>query len=134
MSGRVFADTSGFLALLDAGDELHIDAARGWRTLIETGTKIVTTDYVRLESWALIQRRLGAEAVTVFCDDILGICGVEPVGEDGFQRIAAQWLTARRRKLSLVDLASFDCMRRNRIHTAFTFDEHFEEQGFSRLR
>jgi predicted nucleic acid-binding protein len=39
-------------------------------------------------------------------------------------------LTTNRRQLSLVDLSSFDTMRRHSITTAFTFDSHFREQGF----
>jgi len=39
-------------------------------------------------------------------------------------------LTAARRQLSLVDCISFEVMRRRGIKTAFTFDDHFAEQGF----
>jgi predicted nucleic acid-binding protein len=40
-------------------------------------------------------------------------------------------LTAGRRGLSLVDCASFEIMRSRGINTAFTFDLHFAEQGFT---
>jgi len=36
-----------------------------------------------------------------------------------------------RRKLSLVDCASFEVMRRRGLRTAFTLDRHFAEQGFA---
>lgn len=39
-------------------------------------------------------------------------------------------LAANRRKLSLVDCASFECMRRFRLRRAFAFDEHFAKEGF----
>jgi len=39
-------------------------------------------------------------------------------------------LAASRRKLSLVDCISFEIMRNSGIKTIFTFDSHFEEQGF----
>lgn len=39
-------------------------------------------------------------------------------------------LTADRRKLSVVDCASFLVMREQGIAEAFTFDRHFGEQGF----
>lgn len=126
----IFVDTSGFLALLDAGDRFHGKAAAIWKEVLETAEDIVITDYVRLESWALIQRRLGSEAVVAFSDTILAVCRIEIVGEEGFQRASSQWLTAKRRQLSLVDVASFDCMRRLRIRKAFACDGHFREQGF----
>lgn len=42
-------------------------------------------------------------------------------------------LVAGRRRLSLVDCASFDGMRRLGLNTAFTLDPHFGDQGFTCL-
>jgi predicted nucleic acid-binding protein len=39
-------------------------------------------------------------------------------------------LTTHTRELSLVDCVSFDVMRRLETKAAFTFDEHFKDQGF----
>ena len=131
MSGKtIFIDTSGFLALLDADDDFHTAAAKKWNLLFEERFEIVTTDYVRLESWSLIQRRIGHQGVLAFQDDILPICQIHFVNESGFQQAAAQWRIACRKKLSLVDLTSFDCMHRLHIREALTFDRHFLEQGF----
>lgn len=131
MSGNcIFADTSGFFALLDQDDRFHELAVKKWESLFEKHFEIITTDYVRLESWALLQRRLGAEAALCFQDDILPVCQIYHVEEDSFQRTVAQWRIARRKNLSLVDLTSFDCMRQHRIEEALTFDRHFKEQGF----
>ena len=40
-------------------------------------------------------------------------------------------LVASRRRLSLVDCASFECMRSAGLERAFCFDPYFTEQGFS---
>ena len=40
-------------------------------------------------------------------------------------------LTAQRKKLSIVDCASFLIMREQGVSEAFTFDKHFGEQGFT---
>jgi predicted nucleic acid-binding protein len=40
-------------------------------------------------------------------------------------------LAAGRRRLSLTDCVSFEVMRRSESATAFAFDTHFTEQGFS---
>jgi len=42
-------------------------------------------------------------------------------------------LTSGREQLSLVDCVTFELMRQLGIRTAFTFDRHFEEQGFTCL-
>jgi len=126
----VFIDTSAFLAALDKGDKFHPAAANKWSALARGKSELWTTDYVRLESWSLIQRRLGPQAVMTFQDDWLPLCKIHEVGLDGFERAAAQWRIAQRRNLSLVDLTSFDAMRQLAIRTALTFDQHFEEMGY----
>jgi predicted nucleic acid-binding protein len=126
----VFIDTSAFLAALDKGDKFHPAAANKWSALARGKSELWTTDYVRLESWSLIQRQLGAEAVMAFQDDWLPLCKIHEVGPDGFERAAAQWRIAQRRNLSLVDLTSFDAMRQLAIRTALAFNKHFQEMGY----
>lgn len=126
----VFIDTSAFLAVLDKGDRCHSDSLRKWMHLAKTRAEVWTTDYVRLESWSLIQRRLGPQAVTAFQDDWLPLCKIHQVGLDGFERASAQWRIAQRRNLSLVDLTSFDAMRQLAIRMALAFDGHFREMGY----
>lgn len=134
IGNRVFGDTSGFLALMDKDDAHHPVAVREWRSCAANNCVLWTTDYVRLESCSLIQRRIGAAALEDFHDKVLAVATVIIVGEDGFERAFAQWRVARRRQLSLVDVASFDCMRRQSISRAFTFDRHFAEEGFAICR
>jgi predicted nucleic acid-binding protein len=126
----VFIDTSAFLAALDKGDRFHEDAAKKWSSLSRTSTELWTTDYVQIESWSLIQRRLGPQAIMAFQDDWLPLCKIHDVGRDGFERAAAQWRIARRSDLSLVDLTSFDAMRQLAIRTVLAFDGHFQEMGY----
>ena len=131
MSGEhVFADTSGFLALMDGDDQYHKAAVTAWRGYGERGLVLWTSDYVRLETWSLIQRRLGPEAVLDFKDLILPLVTVLPVDEVMFDHAVEKWRLARRRNLSVVDITSFDCMRKNGITEAFAFDGHFREEGF----
>ena len=126
----VFIDTSAFLAALDRNDKFHQEALKKWEALARLNAEAWTTDYIRLESWSLIQRRMGAEAVAAFQDDWLPLCKIHQVGADGFERAAAQWRIAQRRNLSLVDLTSFDAMRQLAIRTALAFDSHFQEMGY----
>jgi len=133
MVKAAFIDTSAFLAALDKGDRFHEDAAKKWSVLANHRSELWTTDYVRLESWSLIQRRLGPQAVMAFQDDWLPLCKIHEVGSAGFERATAQWRIAQRRNLSLVDLTSFDAMRQLAIRTALAFDQHFQEMGYELL-
>ena len=116
---------------MDKDDSHHATAVGDWKTMAQNRCVLWTSDYVRLESCSLIQRRLGAAALREFHDHILPVATIMPVGEDGFERAFAQWRIAQLRHLSMVDLTSFDCMHRGKIPRAFTFDRHFQEQGFA---
>jgi predicted nucleic acid-binding protein len=126
----IFADTSALLALLDGDDINHDVAFEEWKKFSETQEILFSSDYVRLESSSLIQRRLGAAALCDFHDAFLPLIKILPVGENGFELAFEKWRLAQRRHLSLVDITSFDCMRREGISRVYSFDRHFAEQGF----
>ena len=131
MAGElIYLDTSGVLAYLDADDEYHEGRCRAWATVLESGAVFLMTDWVRLECWSLVQRRLGLEAANDLHEIILKQCTIDSGDENRFDLLARQVLLSRRRDLSLVDLSSFDSMRRHGIRRAIAFDKHFTEQGF----
>lgn len=125
-----FVDTSAFYAVLDADDKNHARACPVWEELVGTGAVMVTTSYVLVETSALLQHRLGIEAVQAFQEDIYPLLNIEWLGAETHEAGMAAVLTARRKNLSLVDCVSFDVMRRRGLGCAFTFDAHFAEQGF----
>lgn len=127
---RVFVDTSAFYALLDRDDDNHEKARTAWAEIVDAGDLTVTDSYVLVETVALLQSRLGLEAVRGFEEAIVPVLHVEFVTADLHRLGMAALLIASRRRLSLVDCVSFEIMRRNGISTSFTFDGHFKEQGF----
>ena len=128
-----FVDTSAFYAVLDRSDTNHIRAHVTWRRLIEEDFVLVTSNYVLLETAALLQGRLGIDAVRSFHADIVPLLQIEWVDEASHRAAAEVTLTAGRLKLSLVDCVSFQVMRQRAVDVAFCFDEHFREQGFQVL-
>jgi len=130
---RVYIDTSAFYALLDRGDENHREGKRAWMQMLEESYTLVTSNYVLVESFALLQGRIGFEAARGLQEDIVPVVHVEFVTPDLHRAGTAALLSASRRGLSLVDCVSFEMMRDFGIRTAFTFDSHFKEQGFSVL-
>jgi uncharacterized protein len=131
MAGElVYLDTSGVIAFLDADDRCHAAAVKAWKSVLGSERSFVMTDWVRLECWSLLQRRLGVEAVADFRSEILPLCAVDFSDASRFERLSEHVLLSRKRALSLVDLSSFECMRRRGLRRAIAFDEHFEEQGF----
>ncbi|MBI5638964.1 MAG: PIN domain-containing protein [Nitrospirae bacterium] len=129
---RIFIDTSAFYALLDRDDANHKKAKTTWSRILGDDNTLVTSNYILIESFALLQSRLGMEAVRGFQEDILPLINIEWVDGRTHKSGVSALLAAGRRRLSLVDCASFDVMRSSGIRNVFTFDPHFEEQGFVR--
>lgn len=127
---RVFVDTSAFLPLLNRSDEDHEAASLIWARLRSERASLSCTNYVLLESFALLQNRLGMEAVKGLQEKIVPLLQVEWIDLSLHQSGIAALLLANLRRLSLVDCTSFIMMRRLGIDTVFAFDQHFAEQGF----
>ena len=130
---KPLVDTSAFYALMDRSDNHHETAARVWVSLLKENYSIMTTNYVVVETLALLQGRLGFDAANLWYRDILGIVDVQWTDESTHGRAFELWLSLGRRKLSLVDCVSFATLRRHKAEIVFGFDKHFREQGFQVL-
>jgi predicted nucleic acid-binding protein len=128
---RIFTDTSAFYALLDLDDRNHQKGQKAWMKILGEESAVVTSNYILVEIFALLQGRLGMEAVRRFQEDVVPILQVEFVTPEIHRAGMSALLLAGRRGLSLVDCVSFELMRELGIKIAFTFDSHFKEQGFT---
>jgi len=126
----IFADTSALYALLDADDHNHTAAKAAWVSWLDQSISLVCSNYVLVETIALVQRRLGMEAARRFCQEMTPLFQVYWVDQEVHSAAVSMLLTVGVRNLSLVDCASFELMRRLGIRTAFAFDRHFAQQGF----
>jgi predicted nucleic acid-binding protein len=126
-----FVDTSALYAILVRDDKNHEAALDAFRRLMAGEATLLTTNYVMLETVALLQKRLGIEAVRTLHDDYAPLIQVDWIAEEDHVRAVEAVLLAGRRKLSFVDCISFRSMRRLHVTTAFTFGDHFREQGFT---
>ncbi len=129
----LFVDTSAFFAVLDGSDLHHPKARQIWKNLIESSEDLISTSYVLVETFALVQSRLGMEAVRCFDEDILPVVKVHWISESDHRASVSALLIAGRRQLSLVDCVSFTVMRQLQIRRTFAFDTDFVDQGFETL-
>jgi predicted nucleic acid-binding protein len=125
-----FTDTSALYAVLDADDEFHARAGEAWVALLSEDATLVTTNYVLVETFALVQARLGMEAVRALSDQLLPAVRTVGATEEDHRGAVQALLAADRRDLSLVDCTSFLVMRRLGLRSVFTFDADFRNQGF----
>lgn len=126
----VFIDTSAFYAVFDRDDSNHHRALAGWERLLRQPEDLLTSNYVLLETSALLQHRLGIAALRTLHEDVVPLLRLEWISEQGHRAATEAVLAAARKKLSLVDCTSFQTMRECGVRVAFCFDNHFREQGF----
>jgi predicted nucleic acid-binding protein len=127
---KVLLDTSALVALMDADDPGHEAVSGAWATILAEAAPPALTNLALAEVLAVLARRLGMDAVTVFCQGHLPLIEVHAVETPLLLTAIDTWVAARRRDLSLVDVVSFLVMRREGLARAFTTDPHFAEQGF----
>lgn len=128
---RVFVDTSALLALVVGSDHAHEEARDGFGRLRAERASLVTSSYVLVETYALLQNRIGIGAVRVFREVFAPLLEVLWVDEATHERALDDVLDRGVKKLSLVDATSFALMRANKLERAFAFDAHFREEGYT---
>ena len=127
----IFVDTSAFFAILDRDDDAHAIARQNWTALLsaDAPASLATSSYVLVESSALIQARLGLDAVRALHDAILPVVAVHWVLEQD-HAAAVSAFGGRPQAPEPGRLLHFRIMRRLGIRQALAYDQHFTEHGF----
>lgn len=133
-SRRAFLDSSGFLALVNQRDAYHHDAQTIWTRLTEQHWRTFTTNFVIAETHALFLVRLGHAPARAFLRQILqGSTTILRVGQHDEERAHRIIFQYDDKDFSLTDATSFAVMERLNLRSAFTFDRHFGQYGFTVL-
>ncbi|MCF8128180.1 MAG: PIN domain-containing protein [Deltaproteobacteria bacterium] len=127
----VFADTSALFALLVRDDVMHVRAKQNFAHFAAQKARLLTSSFVLVETVALLQRRIGLNAVRDFNGRIMPLLEVIWVDAEWESKAMQRLLTQNQKSLSLVDCMSFEIMEAREITEAFSFDRHFEENGFT---
>lgn len=126
----IFTDTSAFYALAYPDDQNHVEAKRRLNAWMEENIPLVTHNYILLETFALMQRRLGIEVVRKFYKDAQQFCRTLWVSQTHHERAAKRYVGQDGSRYSFVDCVSFEMMRTHGIHKYFAFDDDFRRAGF----
>ena len=129
----LFVDTSALLAFLDADQPRHVAVIDAWDRAVAEERTLFTSNYVLVESFALVQHRLGLEALRALAGILVPMLRPLWIDEELHAAGLASLFAARRRKLSLVDCTSFELMRRHGLKEALALDEDFVRQGYRLL-
>ena len=129
----LFVDTSALYAILDGDEPRHSEVVAAWQAVTDDDRILFTSNYVLVETFALVQRRLGLEAIRGFTDVFVPLLQPVWIDEELHAAAVASLFAAAQRRLSLVDCTSFELMRRHGLTDALALDEDFARQGFNLL-
>ena len=127
MKRAVLWDSSAILAMLDADDADHAAAAEGAARIAEEKRPSFITNYVEVETHALLLRKLGRSLAREWL--LKGGMPVLRALSDEENR--AKEILARHadKDWSLCDAISFALMESRGVQRAFSFDRHFRQYG-----
>lgn len=128
---KIFVDTSGVFALLVKNDYMHVRAKLNFEYFSNNKVRLITSSFVLVETAALLQRKISLEAVQDFTNKIYPLLEIVWVDEELYSRSVQRLIFIKNREISLVDCLSFEIMEAQEMTHAFTFDKHFEVQGFT---
>ncbi len=131
---EIFIDTSALLSILNQDDQDYEASLRIWSSLADESARLVTSNYVLVETLASIQNRLGMMTVQDFVERFQPLLQVIWIDDALHEAAMLLFLTANQRRLSLVDCASFAICRHRQIEQVFAFDQYFVEYGFTCLQ
>jgi len=138
MAETVFWDTSAFVALGNADDDLHERAVQVSEALAREQARIMTTSAVLTEvantfsrsAWRPVARRLVdavRESVAMGAATVVHVDGA--LWDQGWTLFASR----SDKNWGLTDCISFVVMKEQSVTRAFASDRHFEQAGFERL-
>lgn len=124
---NVFVDTSAFYAVITQTDTNHKKALADWNRLIDDeSVTFYTSNYVIVETCALIRNRLGDKALRDFLENLLPLTAVLWVDQKTHTAATEAMLLSGKNGPSLVDCTSFIIIRENKIDKALAYDKHFK--------
>jgi predicted nucleic acid-binding protein len=126
----VFLDTSALYALMLRTEDGHEAVVESFRELAGSGRRFVTSNYVLAETTALLQHRIGLDAVRDLGSRVLPLVELRWITPVLHRRALDRLLQADRRHLSLVDCSSFVVMDAEGIRDVLALDEDFGREGY----
>ena len=131
----IFVDTGAWVAIADKNDQYAKEASHQYTSLILRKERLITSNLVLVETYNLLSQTLGASATIKFGNilDSTNLIRIETITEIDWDR---GWKILEKyddKKFSFTDCTSFALMERLKIKTAFSFDVHFIQYGFTKI-
>jgi hypothetical protein len=123
------------MACADESDPAHHRAVQSRDAALESGSVLVTTDYVIDETLTLIRVRLTLAAAEAWWAQLEGSSRLrwEWIGMDRAEKARDVFFRHRDKSYSFTDCTSFVVMKELKLKQALTTDRHFRQMGFEVL-
>jgi len=131
----IFVDTGAWVAIADKNDQHAKRASQQYTNLILKKGNLVTSDLILVETYNLLSQTIGAKATILFGNILnsihfLKIESITKIDWDRAWKILEKYDDKR---FSFTDCTSFALMERLKVRTAFSFDVHFIQYGFTKI-
>jgi len=135
---RIFVDTGSLRAFITPRDQFHNKTIHVLEAIRPQKPILITTDYILNETFTLLltDTKAGYYRVRSFEEWFFSKRSVqiEWIDKQRFFKTKELFLKTSKDKLwSFTDCTSYVVMKELGINTAFSFDEHFKQMGFSLL-
>ena len=127
--GKVIVDTTAVYALLDRSDTNHTRAVALLKKIRGEQCLVMLTNFIVAEAHALILARLGHGLARTWLKNLRW--PVERVALEDEERAGEIIFAYEDKTFSYTDATTFALMERTGIRTAFAFDNHFLQFGFT---
>jgi len=130
---RIFVDTGAWIAIADKNDQYAKIATKFYTDLVLQRSNLFTSNLVLVETFNLLSRTIGSKGTTKFGDAIktnvfLTVESITLVDWERGWRIFGKYDD---KDFSFTDCTSFALMERLKVKSAFSFDVHFRQYGFT---
>jgi len=130
-----FVDTSAFVALVDPLDTWHEKAVPAEQILAQEQASLVTTNFILDETYTTLRGKVRHSVIVRLGESIrksrkLATVRISEAIEESAWDIFVRY---EDKDFSYTDCTSFVVMKQLDMATAFVFDRHFDQFGFTRL-
>lgn len=128
---RILIDTSAIYAMFQPKEPHHQLTLRLLKQMSQQNVEPILTNYIVAETHALLNNRVSSQIAHQWLIQLNW--PVIHMTEEDAQTVKSFLQQYFDHDYSYTDCHSFIAMKQLGIHTAFAYDRHFEEQGFSLL-
>ena len=132
MIESVFVDSFAWIAAINKSDNYHEISIRILEELLNNHAKLITTNYVVVETINALSKVELRKTVIGFIDKLEKSPSVQiiKITDEIYNNAWTLYQQRMDKDWGITDCTSFEIMKMFNIKTAFTSDKHFEQAGY----